>query len=378
MAGFATGMLEGMEAAQRQELGKIALQEGRVKVQSEELALAQTKKMLALQEQMAQRIQGMNRADGQSGATSVVEQRAEMLDSMGDLYAPSFPEQAKEYYTTASTLRKNQAEIDSKVQEQTSKDMTMVADTIGHAHDFKSLQSAIQVALINAPHLGQQYKEFLAAINSAQEMPNGQINVGGRVMNVPDLIQQLKDAAISQKEQADAKSAAAHAKYYDAETRVAEATVPLRAQETRHQKELADRERKEGKAPKVLTGAQLQAITDQARHNYPNAPIEELRKRSAAAAEDMLDFMEGGVPESEAKARAYQKAEQRGDFTGLTRRSEMAGETPEKPLPVPAGTKLGGLKDNKWYSIGGVARIKLGGEWWTQEELEHRRAADDE
>jgi hypothetical protein len=56
----------------------------------------------------------------------------------------------------------------------------------------------------------------------------------------------------------------------------------------------------------------------------------------------------------------------------------MAGETPEKPITPPSNTGLAKLKDNKWYNIGGVARIKIAGEWWTQEELEHRHAADNE
>jgi hypothetical protein len=379
MAGFATGLMEGAQFQQQQEMGKLALSEGKVKLQSEELALAQTKKMLELQEQLGAKIQGLNKTGPGGGADEVVEQRAAMLDAMADLYAPSFPEQAKEYYSTASTLRKNQSEITGRIQEQRSKDMTMVADLLGNVHDFRGLQAAIQVAQVQAPHLGEQYKEFLGHIQSAEQMPNGQIKVAGRAWNVPDLVQKLRDAAISQKEQAETAQAKAHESYYKAEERVANATEPLRRAETEHQKALAEREKKEGGKPKVLSSAQIQPITDIARKKYPNATAEELRRRSLAASEDMLDFIEGGVPESEAAQRAYNRAEQRGDFAGLTKRSEIAGETVEKPLPVPAGTKLGKLKDNKWYNLGGVSRIKIDGEWWTAEELEHRdRATNNE
>jgi hypothetical protein len=368
-SGFMTGLIEGQQAQQQSELSKLAIQEGGLKVQSEEIAVQSAQMMLDRQRQFAQSLMKMNSGGAGPGnqPTDQATQLANKLYAMGNAAIDAgLPEEGAGYLEKASTLEKNQSAITKAALENQIKSASLMSSLVKDLQpgDTRGFHQAV---MMWQGITGQQARPELLQGEFTQHTKDHLLSAGQTVLQ----------KAQTQLDQARAGEAKAQA-------RVADATVPLRKVQTEAAEQRTDNLRKAGAVEKAPTAKELAAITVLGHHDFPDVDNQELsRSTRIHAIQWMREAQDKGMSFEASAQYAYKKAKAAGDFQGMRGGVGMAGSSAEKPLPITTMKDKSGktridpskVKENQWYKDSKLfgdskPRLLVDGQFWTQSELD--------
>ncbi len=310
---------------QESQLAQLAMQKDQVTIMQGMMELNQQAKML----------QNMGAGDG---APPTAEALATQMDRMAAAAAGAgLYDKADKFATTGSVIRKNQAEITNKQNEEIVTNLNLFSSLLDTVSSEEEWQQANQM-------FTQQTGKPSPWANTAYDpMLVGRLKVG---------IQSAKDRALI--ESRKAQTAAAKASEAERKER-----LPLIRAQTRVAQERAEALNKAGSTIKPPKAGQLRMITDLLTQDFgATLPPEDQRVVSRPVAERMVELLRAeNLTETEAAHRAYNEAKQRGDFAGIRLRLPMPG-TERRPLPIPDDKAK--LKVNMFYEKGGEKFVWTG------------------
>lgn len=293
------------------------------------VALQKAKIDLAAQERMMQMMSKWSAGQAAQGSMSSADQTADMMDTLsGYAMEAGLPQEAKQYASTSSTIRKNQAYIQTQTLNRQAKESGLYANLLDGVHDQ---QTWIQA---NA----------MFAIQTGRQTPWAKLPYS------PRLVQMLKEGAISAKDKATIASAKQRDKTSQAQEKMDQERIKL----IKKQEELTDARREHldkiggGKPP---TAQNLSAITDLVVRDFgKQVPPETIRTLSRPVAERMQEILRTspGLSRSQAAERAYQEAKAEGDFGGLRKMPSQRG-TKENPIALPQDKAK--WQPNQYYKL---------------------------
>jgi hypothetical protein len=331
--GFGSGLAEGLNTSMQQQLGQVALQEGRIKVESEGIAVKQAQLMLDSQKKVAAALSHMN------GDGDPANHAAQQLNAIADIYAQSgLPDQAADYYSKASTLQKNQAEIASKVASDEMDDMQTASNILANVTNEQQLKQAAVLMLTERPSVMQRsLGPFM------QKLASGQVQYS------PGLVKQLQDAAMKNVDQQRVKMDKLRAQNMESEERLRKAEIDRAEAEAGAANALRANREREGATNKQPTGEQIKSITTQITTKYDVTPDEayKLGLSGARRVQELMDPKGRNLPIDEASDMAFKELEQQGRFRGQKKLASGLGRSKENPLPLPK--KESDMQDNTFY-----------------------------
>jgi hypothetical protein len=305
--GAPAGSIAASNQIETEQANNLSLATGKVALQKAQVDLAAQEKMMKMMSGGG--AAGQNASGGTAGGT------ADMLDTLaGYAAAAGLPEEVKQYASTASTIRRNQAYITTQTLNKQIKESGTYANLLDDVHDPQSWQRA------NA----------LFAVQTGRQSPFAKLPYN------PKIVQALKEGAISAKDKATIAASRARELASDAQVKVDNERIKLlKIQETETQAR-ADHLNKIG-GGKPPTAQNLSAITDLVVRDFgKQVPMETVRTLARPVAERMDEILRTspGLQRSQAAERAYQEAKAEGDFGGLRKMPSQRG-TRENPLPLP-------------------------------------------
>jgi hypothetical protein len=317
-----TGIGAGLRQA---ELDKQATELHNLSMQKEEIGVMSAMMTLSQQSQMLKTMQG-----GQ-GQPPSPETLAANMDRMSTAAAGAgLFDKAEKFATAGSMIRKNQAEIDTQQAKSNASDLTVLS------------------SILNNPRMPVNDQESWQKANMAFQLETRKPSPFAKLPYDPETVGRLqievqtaKDAALTNLRNSQAKAA-------DAAEKEHEARLPLIKAQTIVAEQRAANLAKVGSNIKPPTSTQLRAVTDLLVGDFGAALApEDQRDLSRKPAERVAELMAvDKLPLSEAAAKAYQEAKERGDFGGIRPKTPMAG-TAQKPLEIPDDkTKL---RPNMFY-----------------------------
>lgn len=336
----------------------LGMQEEGLKIETAKIALANQK---TFHERMMARQQG-GQGQGQGGqgqtntpdAGHLTNSLASDLNEMASMAMDSgMPEQAKDYAIAASTLQKNQANIEKISAEQQNKNRSLVEKLLPSVHDEASWKQA----------------------NMIYQMETGHPSPFASHPYDPRMIEQLKQATQTAKDTALTKAADARAKLDS--TRAAESKMRTDVLIPSQAKLNTDRDKallKNGGKDLIPKANELKVITDLAQHSFDidatdPKQMADIRVQARPIAERMKEIMREHpeLSQSEAGKRAFNEAKTRGDFAGLDRNKNLPGASANTAVDLPKDkTKA---KENHWYKVNGKPMYLDGGTLFTEEEV---------
>lgn len=335
--GFQAGQSIRRQEDMQQSLAQMALRKGEaelmqadVALESSSLALDSQKKMLELMRngaaKRADAPQQIGDAPTPPGASSMeANDIPDSLDALAKMAMQSgLPQQAAEYASKASTIRGNASEIKKRDLDTRMSELTLASNLLSTVGDETSWRRANAVF----------------AMQTGKNSPFAELDYS------PELVAQIQDAVVSQKDRAITQAAEARAVASTAAAAASEALIPLRNAQRRLADERATNLQKVGgKQPKA---EDLKAVSDIINSEYLGAVTsEDARILARPLAERALQIqLESNLPRSEAARRAFNEAEARGDFGGLRKRTRMRGDS-SNPLDMP--TVQDALRPNMFY-----------------------------
>jgi hypothetical protein len=355
------GFASGLQAAQQGQMQKQEfaqqMAEGGLKLQQEQVNLDTSKLALQSQQSMMKRMASMGTmgADDPTGITDTV---ASQMDQMTQLaLASGRPEEAKEYAKTASTLRTNQAKITEEQRKISNQKLKDVSDLLGNVTDANSWRSAVNTFQMLHP----------------DEAKDPQVQ---RILSMsysPDMIRSISSAIQSQKDKAEIAAAQARAQAESAAAQEHTARLPLIEAQTREADLRGDKLTKEGAITKAPTSSEIKSISDLVQEKYNlDTPDELARARNVSriVAERMKSLRANNPAMTQVAAakQAFQEADRRGDFGGLSSVAKTPGASPAKPLPMPSKDgrlSPSALKPNQYYK--GIGKYSDKTYLWTGE-----------
>lgn len=367
--GFASGMQQGSHDQQSQMLTNLQLQEGTQKLAAGDIALKQADLQLQSQQRMLSLLQGAQKTRSSTGspgqqASAQSESLASNMDMLANFALESgMPEQAKEYANSASTIRKNQAAVETNQAKLQQQHATITGSLMENVHDQQSFDNALMVYQLEtgqkSPFAGQRF--------------------------TPQLADQIRNRATTILQQSTIKLNDAKTKEANAQTEDAKARQPLINAQEEEAKARTEYLKKHGGTASLPTAGDLKSVTDLIASSYDvdttqdaaNARV--LARPIAESAKQMMQE-NPALTQSAAARRAYQEALTRGDLAGLSPKKAMPGSDPEKPLQMPKNQK--GLKENQWYTDKNFGdsepRVYRDGQFWTRKEMEAQGSPDDD
>jgi len=307
--------------------GEAELMQADVALESSSLALESQKKMIELMRNRS--AQQQNAQDSAPPGAGAMETQ-DIPDSLDDLakmaMESGLPQQAAEYASKASAIRANASVIKERELDAQTQKLTLISNLLSTVGDEASWRRA----------------------NMLYTMQTGQESAFADLPYSPELIAQLQDSVVSQKDQALTNAARAREQASSAAAGASEALVPLR----RAQKELAETRaealRKEGAVGKQPKAEDLRAVSDLINAEYLGAVTsEDARILARPVAERMMQLQaQLGISRSQAARRAFNEAQARGDFGGLRARTRMKGDA-TNPLDLPSAQDA--LRPNMFY-----------------------------
>lgn len=279
------------------------------------VALQKAKLDLSAQEKMMSMLSKGFGAAGRNASGNSADGTADMMDTLAQYAASAgLPQEAKQYASTASTIRRNQAYISTQALNKQIKESDLFANLLDGVHDQQTWQQA------NA----------LFTVQTGRQTPFA------RLPYSPQLVQRLKEGAISAKDKATIAAAKMREKVGQEQIKEDEERIAL----MKSQKKLAEQRREQiikvggGKLPPA---ANVKLITDYMVRDFgKQVPMETMRTLAGPVAERMQELLRTspGLKPAEAAERAYQEAKAEGDFGGLRSIRQQQG-TKENPISLP-------------------------------------------
>lgn len=337
--GFQAGQSIRRQEDMQQSLAQMSLRRGEAELMQADVALETSSIALESQKKMLELMRGQaaKRADAPQQAgdapappgASALESNdiPDSLDSLANMAMQSgLPQQAAEYASKASTIRNNASEIKKRELETRTSELTLASNLLSTVGDETSWRQA----------------------NSLFAMQTGKPSPFAEMEYSPELVAQIQDAVISQKDRAITQAAEARAAASSASAKASEALVPLREAQRRLADTRADALKKSGGVGKQPKAEDLRAVSDIINAEYLGAVTpEDARILARPVAERMMQLQaELDLPRSQAARRAFNEAQARGDFGGLRQRTRMRGDA-DNPLDMP--TTQAALRPNMFY-----------------------------
>lgn len=337
--GFQSGQSQRRQEDMQMALAEMGLRKGNaelmqadVALESSQLALDSQKKMIELMRGQSAKRQDAPQEVGDNGApigagTLESNDIPRSLDSLANMAMQSgLPQQAAEYASKASTIRSNASEIKKR--------------------EFDTRMSELNLASNLLASVGDEASWMKA--NSLFTMQTGKPSPFAEMEYSPELVAQIQDAVVSQKDRAIANAANARVEASNAAAEASRALVPLRKAQENLANTRAVALRKAGAIGKQPKDEDLRAVSDLINAEYLGAVTpEDARILARPVAERMLQLQsELNLPRSQAARRAFNEAQARGDFGGLRQRTRMKGDA-DNPLDMPSTTTA--LRPNMYY-----------------------------
>lgn len=337
LTGFAAGFRTATQDVQQRQLAQLGMQEGQGKLEAQRIANQQAQLSLDQQRKLLSMMNSIGTHGGQMDPSQAADSMASQMQTLGNMaYQSGLPEQAKEYYKTASTIKKNQAEIDKSQQQILMRNADLVSRLMVNVHDQQSFDQA---------------QALFTAVTGHPSRYSGARYTPELKQQIESTAQSIKDRAIQKKDEAQAREA-------DARATESKARIPLiKAQEREDNARTAALE-KTGAVTKPPTAGETRVVTDLIEREFPSGgdPDQQanLRTLSRPIAERMKELQKShpNMSQSQAAKRAFDEAKARGDFGGLTPAKAAAGDSYSSPLDIPIKDgKIDpkNVKPNKFY-----------------------------
>lgn len=327
MFGAPTGESNAQADIRANKLAELTLAQGDVALEQAKANLSAQKQMLEMMSQPAQKpsVQGAI-ATPSGGVPASMDLASQMERLAGIAVVSGLPEKAREYATTASTLRTQASTIAKNEVETKIKHLDLIGSLMGNVHDEVSWRQA----------------------NRMYEMTVGKPTPYAQLPYNPQVVDELRAGVASEKDRA--LTSAAKARELASEAVIAErnARVPLIRAQTELARERTSVLRKTGATALIPKAGDVKAITDLIIKDFGAGVLpEDARVLARPVAENMVRLMKSAsLPQSEAANKAYQEAKAAGTFGGLRPRLQVSG-SPEKPLELPADYSK--LRPNMFY-----------------------------
>jgi len=327
MGDIAQGYSSAHHDMQAEQLNDITIQKGQADLDSQ-------RKMSALLSGSTSNPSGNNQ--GGPAPAGPPKSTADILDQLGTAAAGAgLFDKANSFLKGASTIRKNEAYIATKQQQQELKRLDMLTGLVDNVNDQGSWQRALGMYQMLDPQ-GAQSKEF----QMISSMPYN-----------PEMVAQLKQGFASVKDQALTAQAQAGAKARDAETRERTARtdvlIPAQAAAARARAVALQKAGAGGKLPPAADVATVSAFITRDFGTEKSDPDVKLRAQSIAERAQDLLTKTPGITRQQALGQAYIEAKTDGSLGGLTPAHRLPGATPSSPMPLP--TDKSKMLRNKYY-----------------------------
>lgn len=378
--GFAGGLIAGQQASdqhqavqqelqQNREMQPYRIAESKAKSDLDAIAVKQAQQSLAQQQAMIEYLHAHVRTSASADATAqgdpmsasrtANESHAGMLETFADANAfAGRTEEAGKLYTQASELKKNQATIEKEYYETQSKQRDYFTGLLNDVHDQDSWRVA----------------NILAAQNSGRPTPFMDAQGNIKTPYSPQLVQMIRNALLTQKDQSAIKKDKAETAYAQAGVGLRQKQVELDTARIEEVKAHTTYLKKHGGVGNSYTAAEMTQLTDLVGTHYDlSLPGE--RNRAAglaeAGAQRAHELISTGTKAPQAYQQAFAEQQKSGAFVGLTPLQVMRGMGWDKPAPLPP--KADKLKENTVYTVRGKSQVYFNGpeglKFYTQEEL---------
>jgi hypothetical protein len=326
--GFSAGYSEALLDKQKMQLNQLAMQKENLSVMQGMVTLAQQQKML----------QQMGSNTGEPVTSDTIAANLDKL-SVAAVNSGLF-DKAEKFANAGSTIRRNQADIEEKHSVERVKKLNVFS------------------SILSDPRFPVNDEASWQRANAAYQMQTGEPSPFAKLPYDPENVGRLQVQIQSAKDQALTAAAISRAKAAEAAVKEREARIPLIKAQTVVAEERAAALAKAGSKLAKIPETQVKVITDLLVNDFgASAEPEVLRVKARPVAERMIELMQTEkIPQTEAAAKAYQEAKQRGDFGGLRPKMSMTG-TQQKPAVMPADK--GQLKINMYYQGTGKYEGKL-------------------
>ena len=337
--GFFNGFVEGRAASDQHDLMGLKIQEGQQTLQENDLKIAAAKQSLKIQDQIMQHMASSGPNDKPNPSDAINHAADEMLQVGRFQLKGGQLEAARQSFTTASTMWKNQAVIDKIQNDQRVRDLTVAhnlinPDTIHSQEDLDKAQD--QIAMITGHP--SPYRD-----------PKNQ-----PLKYSPELVKSIHDSLVSTKDDALVQERIAAAKRSEAQaaesTYRTENLLPAQVENTRARTQHLE---KTGDKALVATSTDVGRITDLAKQDFGvDVDGSTLRAASLSVAEHAKSLIvKQHMDPDQAYKQAYTEARRNGVYAGLDVPKKLPGSSIETPRTVPKGAKATDLKPNNWYIL---------------------------
>lgn len=332
--GFFSGFVEGRAAADTHDLMGLKIQEGQQTLQENDLKIQAAKRSLQIQDKIMQHMASSGPQDKPS-PTDAVNHAADQMLQVGQyqLEGGQF-EAARQSFTTASSLRKNQAQIDKIQNDERIRGLNIIHTvidpaTIHNQQEFDDAQDRIAMEIGHpSPYKGKPYS--------------------------PELVAAIHNAAVSSKDTALVQERLANAKKDEAQAAEAEyRTTNLLPAQVRNTEARTANLEKTGDKHLVATSTDVGRIVDLAKQDFGvDTDGSTLRAASLSVAEHAKSLIvKQHMDPDEAYKQAYTEAKRNGVYGGLDMPKKLPGTSAESPRTVPKGATPKDLKPNNWYIL---------------------------
>lgn len=317
MFGAPVGISKAREDRRLDELAQLTLDKGAIEIDKAEYELESQKRMLDLMKGAGL----MNGPGGPQAAPGTAQNfkssfdMADTMDRLSELALQSGqPQAAADYASKASTLRTQAEQITTARANTTLKHLNILSSLMTNVKDQRSWEAA-----------NRMFKEQTGKDTPYAKMPFS-----------PQLIQQIKLGAMTEKDKALMESAKARTAAAEASEKERVARIPLIKAQTELTRQRTIKLTKDGAIVKIPKSGEVRMITDLIIKEYGAAlPPEDARVLAQPVAERMLEILkESNISRSQAAIKAFQEAKAGNHFGGIRPRTHMAGSL-ERPLDIP-------------------------------------------
>lgn len=372
LGSVAGGMADTQLDLQNIQLNQFKLQEAPIQLEAERTQLMRDQISLQQQMKFMQLLQNANfDTSSTSGGASTPSGLAGVMSNLATIQLESgMVDQATKSANAAARLQETSSRVDYRTYKLQTDRMSRFANILDSIPDNPSGWTQALQAMADDPGAMRDQK-----FQSLMQTPWK-----------PGLIPMLKTSVLTAKEQAEVNYRRAAGEHAEAATVLDKDRRALVSAQTDYYKDRAKKLQKEGGDLRVKA-RELQAITDKITVDYPEAKGEEARNIAQPLAEEMVQMIQKqGLSLSEAAQRVYSRAKKEGVFAGLHPMTQIAGSTPDKPIPVKAPKKgqplSQGMTKNLWYVSperfgDNTPRTIIGTKAYTQAELKQLQSEDD-
>lgn len=307
--------------------GEVDIDQAQVNLQSSELTLKAQQKMIELMQGQEARSEDQKTGQMPLGGKRELVDLPNKLDQLASMALSSgLPQQAAEYASKASTMRSNASEISKRQTDERLKELELASNLLYNVGD--------ETAWVKA--------------NSLYSMTTGKPSPFKDMPYSPELVEQLRDSVLNQKDRALRDAANSRAEASVAAVEASRVRVDLMKAQKRLTETRDTNLRKAGAVTVAPKAEDLQAVSDLINAEYMGSVTpEDARILARPVAERMKQLiLSDQLPRSEAAHRAFLEAQARGDFGGLRRRVKLPG-TQTSPLPMPV--EKAKLRPNMYY-----------------------------